>query len=146
MLILTILMASVTVMAQTAEPVIGIVNRTNCGIFWRLDFNYKTVDADGETPVVLSAAIFMTNSIYNKNQKAKGCGLINHYTITDDFANALPELFDSKEHDTDYINTAIYEKFGNGADSPLAIDKIANPAFFDEESEAMKDIIYHQWL
>lgn len=29
MLILTILMASVTVMAQTAEPVIGIVNRTN---------------------------------------------------------------------------------------------------------------------
>ena len=72
MLILTILMASVTVMAQTAEPVIGIVNRTNCGIFWRLDFNYETVDADGETPVVLSAAIFMTNSIYNKNQKAKG--------------------------------------------------------------------------
>ena len=101
MLILTILMASVTVMAQTAEPVIGIVNRTNCGIFWRLDFNYETVDADGETPVVLSAAIFMTNSIYNKNQKEKGCGLINHYTITDDFANALPELFDSKEHDTD---------------------------------------------
>ena len=67
MLILTILMASVTVMAQTAEPVIGIVNRTNCGIFWRLDFNYETVDADGETPVVLSAAIFMTNSIYNYN-------------------------------------------------------------------------------
>ena len=66
--------------------------------------------------------------------------------FSDDFANALPELFDSKEHDTDYINTAIYEKFGNGADSPLAIDKIANPAFFDEESEAMKDSIYHQWL
>ena len=298
-----VLMASLTVMAETTEPATGIVNRTNCGTFWRFDFNYETIDADGETPIVLSAAIFMSNKIYEKTTKAKGCGLINHYTITDDksrptnvssfislegvlattnyimiesdgfgfgidkahnqkylqgratarvnidaflagrklleeegyeyadvvlnlgysqggnsgmwvnrlvaegyrtdelpkidycligggpydmyahyqklaaenltqypialplimsgmidaggykvkledifiddFVKEMPELFDSKEYSSDYINRYIFEHYGNSTDKVLAIDKIAKPAFFDEESEAMKDITYH---
>ena len=62
-----------------------IVNRTDCGTFWRYDFNYETVDTDGKTPITLSAAIFMTRNIHEKRVKAKGCGLINHYTITADW-------------------------------------------------------------
>ena len=84
-LVLWVVVTTATnVMAEAMEPTIGIVNRTNCGKFWRLDFNYQTVDADGETPIVLSAAIFMANDIYTKSLRAKGCGLVNHYTITDD--------------------------------------------------------------
>ena len=83
--ILTILLVSTLAVAETTdEPVIGIVGRTECSGFWRYDFNYETVDADGKTPIVLSAAIFMTKSVHDKEIKAKGCGLINHYTITDD--------------------------------------------------------------
>ena len=301
--VLSVLLASTSVVAESTEPVIGIVNRMDCGGFWRYDFNYETVDADGETPIVLSAAIFMTHEVHDKELKAKGCGLINHYTITDDthrpsnvdsgftlegiFANSnyfmiesdgfgfgldvknnqkylqgraaarvnidaflagrklleaegyeyedvvlnlgysqggnsgmwvnrlvaegyrsdelpkidyciigggpydmyahyrklasdnmsqypvalplilsgmidaggykvknedlfnddfvqyLPELFDSKEHDTDYINNFIYEKYGSADDKSLPIDKIVKPTFFDEESETMQDIIYH---
>ena len=300
---MSVLLASTSVVAESTEPVVGIVNRTNCGGFWRYDFNYETVDADGETPIVLSAAIFMTPDVHDKELKAKGCGLINHYTITDDthrpsnvksaftlegiFANSnyfmiesdgfgfgldvknnqkylqgraaarvnidaflagrklleaegyeyedvvlnlgysqggnsgmwvnrlvaegyrsdelpkidyciigggpydmyahyrklasdnmsqypvalplilsgmidaggykvknedifnddfvqyLPELFDSKEHDTDYINNFIYEKYGSANDKSLPIDKIVKPAFFDEDNETMQDIIYH---
>ena len=303
LVVLSVLLASTSVVAESTEPVVGIVNRTNCGGFWRYDFNYETVDADGETPIVLSAAIFMTHEVHDKELKAKGCGLINHYTITDDthrpsnvnsgftlegiFANSnyfmiesdgfgfgldvknnqkylqgraaarvnidaflagrklleaegyeyedvvlnlgysqggnsgmwvnrlvaegyrsdelpkidyfiigggpydmyalyrklasdnmsqypvalplilsgmidaggykvkkvglfnddivqyLPELFDSKEHDTDYINNFIYEKYGSANDKSLPIDKIVKPTFFDEESETMQDIIYH---
>ncbi|MGN1228231.1 MAG: hypothetical protein ACI4T5_01070 [Prevotella sp.] len=302
--VLTILLVSTLAVADTTdEPVIGIVGRTECGSFWRYDFNYETVDADGETPIVLSAAIFMTPKVHDKEIKAKGCGLINHYTITydkerptnvtsgftlegmltnsnyimiesdgfgfgidvkrnqkylqgratarvnidaflagrklmkeegfefenvvlnlgysqggnsgmwvnrlvaegyrsdelpkidyciigggpydmyshyrklaednvsqypvalplilsgmidaggykvknedvftDDFVQYLPELFDSKAHNTDYINDFIYEKYGNAGDKSLPLDKIVKPAFFDEESEPMKDIIYH---
>ena len=32
-------MTSTVVMAGTIEPFIGIVNRTDCGGFWRYDFN-----------------------------------------------------------------------------------------------------------
>ena len=301
--LLSLLMASINLMAQTTKPETGLVNKTNCGSFWRFDFNYETIDADGETPIVLSAAIFMTNSVYSKTMKAKGCGLLNHYTISDDksrptnvssfatlegllsntnyiiiesdgfgfgvdvkrnqkylqgratarvnidafiagrkilddegyeyenvvlnlgysqggnsgmwvnrlvaegyrsdelpkidlcvigggpydmyahykklaeenmtqypvalplimsgmidaggykvkyedifneeFANDLPELFDSKEHDTDYINDYIYENYGSINEKSLALDQIVTPAFFDEENEAMKDIIFH---
>lgn len=73
--------SATSVMAEGIEPAIGIVNRTNFGKFWRLDFNYATVDADGETPIVLSVAIFMANDIYTKSLGAKGCDLVNHYTI-----------------------------------------------------------------
>lgn len=34
---------STVVVAQTIEPTIGIVNRTDCGGFWRYDFNYETL-------------------------------------------------------------------------------------------------------
>ena len=303
LVVLSVLLASTPVVAESTEPVIGIVNRMDCGGFWRYDFNYETVDADGETPIVLSAAIFMTPDVHDKELKAKGCGLINHYTITDDtqrptnvqsgftlegiltnsnyfmiesdgfgfgldvknnqkylqgraaarvnidaflagrklleaegyeyenvvlnlgysqggnsgmwvnrlvaegyrsdelpkidyciigggpydmyahyrklasdnmsqypvalplilsgmidaggykvknedlfnddFVQYLPELFDSKEHDTDYINNFIYEKYGSANDKSLPIDKIVKPAFFDEDNETMQDIIYH---
>ena len=78
-------LVSVGAIADTIEPFIGIVNRTNCGSFWRYDFNYETMDADGETPIVLSAAIFMSTPIHDKTMKAKGCGLLNHFTITADY-------------------------------------------------------------
>ncbi len=77
-----ILLATTMAVAETTEPTIGIVNRTQCAGFWRYDFNYETVDTDGETPIVLSAAIFMTPDVHDKKVAAKGCGLINHYTIT----------------------------------------------------------------
>ncbi|MDD5895111.1 MAG: hypothetical protein PUC79_02290 [Prevotellaceae bacterium] len=92
-----VLMASLTVMAETTEPAIGIVNRKSCGTFWRIDFNYKTIDTDGETPIVLSAAIFMSKSIYDKATKAKGCGLINHYTITDNQSRPTNETMCRQE-------------------------------------------------
>lgn len=78
-------LVSVGAIADTIEPFVGIVNRTNCGSFWRYDFNYETMDADGETPIVLSAAIFMSTPIHDKTMKAKGCGLLNHFTITADY-------------------------------------------------------------
>lgn len=288
-------------MAQTSEVEKGIINRTQCGGFWRYDFNYQTVDADGETPIVLSAAIFLSNAVHNKTVKAKGCGLLNHYTITDntqrptnvtsgftlegvfansnyiiiesdgfgfgldvensqkylqgratarvnidallagrkliteegfefgdailnlgysqggnsgmwvnrlvaegyrsdelpkidfciigggpydmythyrkladenltqypvalplilsgmidagenrvknedvfneDFVQYLPELFDSKTHDTDYINRFIYEKYGDPNSKTMAIDKIMKPEFFDENNEGTAVIV-----
>lgn len=303
LVVMSVLLASTMSMAQTTEPVLGIVNRTNCGSFWRYDFNYETVDTDGETPKVLSAAIFMSNTVHDKKVNAKGCGIVNHYTITsddehptnvtsplslegaltginyiliesdgfgfgldvadsqrylqgratarvnidafiagrklideegykyedvvvnlgysqgghsgmwvnrlvaegyrsdelpkinycligggpydmyshyrklkdenltqypvalplilsgmldaggykvkeeeifnDDFIQYLPELFGSKEHGTTYINDFIYAKYGSTDDQSLPIDKIVKPAFFDEESEPMQDIIYH---
>ena len=73
--LLSLLMASVSLMAQTTKPETGLVNKTNCGSFWRFDFNYETIDADGETPIVLSAAIFMTNSVYSKTVKVSAIRL-----------------------------------------------------------------------
>ena len=287
--------------AQTGEVEKGIINRTQCGGFWRYDFNYETVDADGETPIVLSAAIFLSSAVHNKTVKAKGCGLLNHYSITDntqrptnvtsgftlegvfansnyiiiesdgfgfgldvensqkylqgratarvnidallagrkliteegfefgdailnlgysqggnsgmwvnrlvaegyrsdelpkidfciigggpydmythyrkladenltqypvalplilsgmidagenrvknedvfneDFVQYLPELFDSKTHDTDYINRFIYEKYGDPNSKTMAIDKMMKPEFFDENNEGTAVIV-----
>lgn len=85
LLAVVVWLVSTVVIAQTTEPFIGIVNRTDCGTFWRYDFNYETVDADGETPIVLSAAIFLSPDVHDRRVKAKGCGLVNHYTITADY-------------------------------------------------------------
>ena len=299
--VLLLIMVWAPTMAQTSEVEKGIINRTQCGGFWRYDFNYQTVDADGETPIVLSAAIFLSNAVHNKTVKAKGCGLLNHYTITDntqrptnvtsgftlegvfansnyiiiesdgfgfgldvensqkylqgratarvnidallagrkliteegfefgdailnlgysqggnsgmwvnrlvaegyrsdelpkidfciigggpydmythyrkladenltqypvalplilsgmidagenrvknedvfneDFVQYLPELFDSKTHDTDYINRFIYEKYGDPNSKTMAIDKIMKPEFFDENNEGTAVIV-----
>ena len=57
--------AATVVTAQTAEPFMGIVNCTDCGGFWRYDFNYETVDADGVSPIMLSAAIFLSAASKN---------------------------------------------------------------------------------
>ncbi|MGN1210901.1 MAG: hypothetical protein ACI4TM_04390 [Candidatus Cryptobacteroides sp.] len=288
------------------EPVIPgaeIVKCTDCGSFWRYDFTYGTLDTDGKTPVVLSAAIFMTPDVYEKNVNALGCGLMNHYTFTaseqrptnvsngftlegiltnsnyimiesdgfgfgadslrnqrylqgratarvnidafiagrnlmkeegfefgdavlnlgysqgghsgmwvnrlvaegyrsdelpkidycvigggpydmyshyrflvsektsqypvalplilsgmidasgykvkyEDVLNAdlvpyLSDLFDSKLYNTDYINDFLYERYGTAEEKSLLIEKMVQPAFFDEESEPMKEIVHH---
>lgn len=65
---------------EIPEP--EIVKCTDCGSFWRYDFTYGTLDTDGKTPITLSAAIFMTPDVHEKNINAKGCGLMNHYTFT----------------------------------------------------------------
>ena len=298
------LLTTTTALADTTQPEIGIVNRTNCGTFWRYDYNYETVDTDGESPIVLSAAIFMSSNIHDKKVTAKGCAITNHYTITsnthratnvsgiftlegalansthyfiiesdgygfgidvernqkylqgratarididaflagrklleeegfdyedvvlnlgysqgghsgmwvnrlvaegyrsdelpkidyciigggsydmyshykklaeenmtqypvalpliisgmidaggdkvqnedifqDDFIQYLPELFDTKKHDTDYINNFIYGKYGNASDKSLPIEKIVKPVFFDEDNATMAEIVYH---
>lgn len=71
--------------AQEQQPQLGIVNRTQCSGFWRYDFNYTTTDIDEETPIVLSAAIFLSTEIHNKTKEAKGLALMNHYTITSNY-------------------------------------------------------------
>lgn len=48
----------------------------------RMVFHYNTVDTDGKTPIVLSAAIFMKGDFYEKAQNAVGMMLLSHYTIT----------------------------------------------------------------
>lgn len=70
--------------AAQEQPQLGIVNRTQCTGFWRYDFNYQTTDSDGETPIVLSAAIFLSTKFHEKTDAAKGLALMNHYTITND--------------------------------------------------------------
>lgn len=288
---------------EITRPAAAIVNRTECSGFWRYDFTYGTVDADGKTPITLSAAIFMTPDVHDKHVQAKGCGLLNHYTITadnqrptnvtsgltlegvlantnyimiesdgfgfgidaphsqrylqgraaarvnidaflagrqllkeegfefgdvtlnlgysqgghsgmwvnrlvaegyrsdelpkidyciigggsydmyshyrylaaenlsqypvalplilsgmidaggykvknedifdDGFVPYLTELFDTKQHDTDYINSFIYDHYGTTKDQGLPIDQLVKQAFFDETNEPMKDIVYH---
>lgn len=59
----------------------------------------------------------------------------NEDVFNDDFVQYLPVLFDSKKHDTNYINDFIYNKYGNADDKSLPIDKIVKPVFYDEESE-----------
>lgn len=78
----TSLLALIIVATSFADTEIGIVNRQQIGSFWRYDFNYETTDTDGETPIVLSAAIFMSNDIHDKVKDAQGCALLNHFTIT----------------------------------------------------------------
>ena len=77
-----LLIATIMGVAQEQQPQLGIVNRTQCSGFWRYDFNYTTTDIDEETPIVLSAAIFLSTEIHNKTKEAKGLALMNHYTIT----------------------------------------------------------------
>lgn len=74
---------------------------------------------------------------------AGGYKVKNEDVFNDDFVQYLPELFDSKEHDTDYINDFLFGMFGSADDKSLPIDRIVKSAFFDEESEPMKGLIYH---
>lgn len=82
LLCFTLAIATAISIAQESEPQLGITSRTNCSNFWRYNFNYETTDIDGETPIVLSAAIFLSTDIHNKEVEAKGLALMNHYTIT----------------------------------------------------------------
>lgn len=74
---------------------------------------------------------------------AGGYKVKNEDIFSADFLPYLSELFDTKEHDTDYINGFIYDRYGTPNDRRVTIDKIVTQAFFDEQSEPMKDIIYH---
>lgn len=81
-LILILLVVSATSYAEDAD---GIVARTQTnGGFWRYDFHYTTVDIDMKTPIVLSAAIFMSQAVHDKEATSPGLALMNHYTITRD--------------------------------------------------------------
>lgn len=81
-LLLTVSAVMVAMVSVAQTPELGIVKCTDCGTFWRYDFNYATTDVDGETPVTLSGAIFMSSAVHEGRAEAKGCGLMNHYTIT----------------------------------------------------------------
>ena len=64
-----IILTIVTLLCAAQEqPQLGIVNRTQCTGFWRYDFNYQTTDSDGETPIVLSAAIFLSTKFHEKTE------------------------------------------------------------------------------
>ncbi len=79
--LLTIILCAVS-FVDAAE----IVNRTHITSInaWRFDFNYTSVDVDGTTPIELSAAIFMSDTLYNRKKTTRGCILLNHYSITTD--------------------------------------------------------------
>ena len=108
-------------------PVLGAVA---CGI--------PKLAEENMTQYPVALPLIMSGMIDAGGYKVKYEDIFN-----EEFANDLPELFDSKEHDTDYINNYIYEKYGNINEKSLAADIIVTPAFFDEENEAMKDIILH---
>lgn len=80
----TACLALIVVATGFAKVELGIVNRQQFYSLWRFDFNYETTDTDGKTPITLSAAIFMSGDIHDKKKSAKGCVLMNHYTITTD--------------------------------------------------------------
>ena len=100
--------------------------------------HYRKLASDNMSQYPVALPLILSGMIDAGGYKVKNEDLFN-----DDFVQYLPELFDSKEHDTDYINNFIYEKYGSANDKSLPIDKIVKPAFFDEDSETMQDIIYH---
>lgn len=81
--ILAVLLFAVSSVANAQETEADhIVARTEIdGGKWRYDFHYTTVDIDVVTPIVLSAAIFMSPEVYSGGQEAKGCAILNHYSI-----------------------------------------------------------------
>lgn len=85
--ILALLLAFLCRTTSFADDFEEITGTTEFGIVFnkvvRVNFNYTTVDVDMETPVILSAAMFMQRSIYRKNKTPLGMMLLNHYTLTD---------------------------------------------------------------
>ena len=100
--------------------------------------HYRKLASDNMSQYPVALPLILSGMIDAGGYKVKNEDIFN-----DDFVQYLPELFDSKEHDTDYINNFIYEKYGSANDKSLPIDKIVKPAFFDEDNETMQDIIYH---
>ena len=81
-ILLTSILLSVLAFAGFASTSAEVVSRTETATFWRYNFRYETTDVDGKTPIVLSAAIFMSRQVHDKEYKAPGCAILNHYTIT----------------------------------------------------------------
>lgn len=85
--VLALLVALLCPAASFADATEEITGTTEFGIIFnrvvRVNFNYTTVDVDMETPVRLSAAMFMQRSIYRKDKTPLGMMLLNHYTLTD---------------------------------------------------------------
>ena len=100
--------------------------------------HYRKLAEDNVSQYPVALPLILSGMIDAGGYKVK-----NGDVFTDDFVQYLPELFDSKEHDTDYINDFIYKTYGSSSDKSLPLDKIVKPEFFDEESEPMKDIVYH---
>lgn len=88
-LTLLLLLVGASAAKAQSEPKEGIVSTDRLfGYFVmsdvvRIKFNYLTVDTDLTTPVMLSAAMFLSEEVYNKQKSAPGLALLNHYTITD---------------------------------------------------------------
>lgn len=81
-LTIVILMVSAMSFAATSDTDCIIARTLTSGGFWRYDFQYSTVDTDCQTPIVLSAAIFMSKDAHDKVVTPQGCALMNHHTIT----------------------------------------------------------------
>ena len=81
-ILLTSILLSALAFAGFASTSAEIVSRKETATFWRYNFRYETTDVDGKTPIVLSAAIFMSRQVHDKEYKAPGCAILNHYTIT----------------------------------------------------------------
>ena len=130
-------LASTIAVAETTEPEIGIVNRTDCGGFWRYDFNYSTTDVDGVTPITLSAAIFMSSSIHENPSAARGCALINHYTITSNADRPTNvSRFDTLEGLISSSNYFLIESDGFG----FGIDSLRNQKYLQGRATARVNI------
>ena len=128
-------MAASTSVAQTPE--LGIVKKTDCGFFWRYDFNYSTTDVDGATPITLSAAIFMSSSIHENKSAARGCALINHYTITSNADRPTNvSRFDTLEGLISSSNYFLIESDGFG----FGIDSLRNQKYLQGRATARVNI------
>ena len=128
-------MAASTSVAQTPE--LGIVKKTDCGFFWRYDFNYSTTDVDGVTPITLSAAIFMSSSIHENKSAARGCALINHYTITSNADRPTNvSRFDTLEGLISSSNYFLIESDGFG----FGIDSLRNQKYLQGRATARVNI------
>lgn len=79
---IVLLVASAMSFAQTSDTDCIVERTQTSGGFWRYDFHYTTADIDGQTPIVLSGAIFMSQDVHDKKITSPGCALMNHYTIT----------------------------------------------------------------
>ncbi|MDO4161078.1 MAG: hypothetical protein Q4D41_11530 [Prevotellaceae bacterium] len=96
------LLFSIVASAESTEGItsVTVLSSGNTGVV-RVNFNYTTIDKDFETPVLLSAAMFIKGSYYDKSADALGMMLLNHFTITNeaecpsevDWATSLEYVF-----------------------------------------------------
>lgn len=82
--ILSLVLLFAAVGNALADNIVARTQLKSANNMWRYEFHYTSVDVDGTTPIELSAAIFMSDDLHEKRKTAKGCILLNHYTMTSD--------------------------------------------------------------